>query len=86
MEEIFNFIENIYCEPMKIKGKVTFQNLGVGFWGIIDDEGQKWRPLKMPRKLQKEGLEVEIEAEESANQMSVFMWGKAIEIKSHKTL
>jgi hypothetical protein len=40
----------------------------------------------MPKKLQKEGLSVEVEAEESANQMSVFMWGKAIEIKSHKVL
>jgi hypothetical protein len=71
---------------MTIQGKVVFQKLGAGFWGIAGNDGQNYRPIKMPKKLQKEGLSVEVEAEESANQMSVFMWGKAIEIKSHKVL
>ncbi len=71
---------------MKIKGKVTHQSLGPGFWGIIGQDGQEWRPVNMPKELQKEGLQVAVEAEEAEEQMSVFMWGTAIEIKSHQII
>lgn len=71
---------------MKIKGKVSHQNIGPGFWGIIGQDGQEWRPLQMPSELQKEGLSVEIEAEEADEMMSVFMWGTAIQIIRYKIL
>ncbi len=66
---------------MTIKGKVIYQSLGPGFWGIEGQDGQNWRPLEMPGALQKEGLEVEVQAEKVDNAMSVFMWGTAIQIK-----
>lgn len=66
---------------MIIKGKVSHQALGPGFWGIIGDDGKQWRPLSLPSNLQKEGLALEVEAEEAKEQMSIFMWGTAIEIK-----
>jgi hypothetical protein len=66
---------------MKIKGKTTYQNLGMGFWGIIDEQGREWKPLNMPSELQKEDLAVEITAEEADEQMSIFMWGTAIIIQ-----
>jgi hypothetical protein len=71
---------------MTIKGKVEKQNLGPGFWGIIGDDGQKWRPVKMPKALQKEGIKVEVEAEQVNEMVSIFMWGKAIQIKKHKVI
>lgn len=74
-------ISNQEKYTMQITGKVAYQNLGTGFWGIIGNDGQEWRPVNMPSKLQQEGLQVVVEAEESANQMSVFMWGTAINIK-----
>lgn len=67
-------------EKIKIKGKVTFQNLGTGFWGIIDEQDQKWRPTNLPESMQEEGLEVNLIAEETKQQMSIFMWGKAVQI------
>lgn len=69
---------------MKIKGTVTFQALGTGFWGIETANGEQYRPAQLPAQYQKEGLEVEIEAEELEAQMSVFMWGTAIKINSIK--
>ncbi len=65
---------------MKIKGKVAYQSIGTGFWGIIGHDGKQWRPVEMPPDLQKEGLEVSIEAEEVRNAVSLFMWGTAIRI------
>jgi hypothetical protein len=71
---------------MTIKGKVQKQNLGTGFWGIISDNGEKWRPVKMPKALQKDGIQVEVEAELANEMVSIFMWGKAIQIKKHKII
>ncbi len=68
---------------MTITGKVVFQHIGPGFWGIIGADGKKWRPSNMPKTLEVEGLKVKIEANETKNQMSVFMWGTGIEIKSY---
>lgn len=65
---------------MKITGKVSYQSLGPGFWGIVGNDGQEWRPLHLPQALQKDGLDIEVEAEEAEEQMSVFMWGTAITI------
>lgn len=71
---------------MTIKGTVHHQDLSGGFWGIIDDQGGRWKPVKMPKKLQKEGLKVQVEAEEAKSVMSIFMWGTNITITSHQTL
>lgn len=65
---------------MKIKGRVGYQNLSGGFWGIIDEQGAKWKPQEMPKELQKEGLEVEIKAKKIMGGMSIFMWGTTIKV------
>lgn len=68
-----------------IRGKVCFQNLGVGFWGIIDNKGNEWRPVNMPEQLKKEGARVEVRAIE-VEEMSMFMWGKSVRIIGFHTL
>ena len=65
---------------MKIQGTVKYQKLSGGFWGIIDEEGNKWRPVKMPKELEKEGLKVQVEAKKADGGISIFMWGTSIEI------
>ncbi len=69
---------------MTIIGKVGYQNLFTGFWGIIDKEGKKWRAVNMPKELCQEGLSVEIEAQKADEQISMFMWGTPISIVSFK--
>jgi hypothetical protein len=71
---------------IKIKGKVSFQNLGTGFYGIIDHKGNEWRPISMPEQLKYDGKEVEIVAKEVDEEMSIFMWGTAVKIISFKTM
>ncbi|MCC6727531.1 MAG: hypothetical protein IT258_23705 [Saprospiraceae bacterium] len=68
----------------RIQGTVKYQNLGTGFWGIIDDQGNEWRPVNMPEQLKKEGKRVTVTAHE-ADEMSIFMWGTAVEIVRFNT-
>lgn len=68
-----------------ITGRVTFQNLGTGFWGIIDDNGNEWRPINMPAQLKLEGKKVRISFKEIEEDMSIFMWGTPVEIVSFGT-
>ena len=65
---------------MKIKGKVAYQELGTGFWGIIGNDGSKYRPVNLLKELEKEGLSVEVEAKEHKNAVSIFMWGITVKI------
>ncbi len=67
-------------EKFKIKGKVVYQNIGTGFWGIEDENKEKWMPVNMPDNLKKDGLKVELTAEEAREEVSVFMWGKPVNI------
>lgn len=71
---------------MKIKGTVKYQSLSGGFWGIIDADGNKWKPQEMPKALQKEGLKVEVEAEKAGGGISIFMWGTTIKISGFTIL
>jgi len=64
----------------KIQGTVSFLNIGPGFWGIIDDAGRQWRPVKMPKKLQKEGLRASFRLKEVEEEVSIFMWGTPVKI------
>ena len=66
---------------MKIKGKVVYQNIEGGFWGIEDDNGNQYRPVKMPPALQEKGKTVQVVAKE-VDEMGIFMWGVPIKIVS----
>ena len=65
---------------IKINGTIKYQSLGTGFWGIIGQDGQKWRPNNLPEQLQKEGTQVSLQAKKAKEQFSIFMWGTAIDI------
>ena len=68
-----------------IEGKIEYQDLGTGFWGIIADDGGKYRPMNLPEDLEKEGLHVSITAEEHKNAISLFMWGKTVKILDYSS-
>ena len=69
-----------------VTGKVVYQNLGMGFWGIEDTKGNQWRPVNMPEQLKHEGKEITVEIKEMEEDMSMFMWGVAVKIVSFSTL
>ena len=65
---------------MTITGKVTKKSIAGGFWAIIGEEGEQWRPINLPASLQEEGKSVSVKARLAEEDMSIFMWGTAIEI------
>ena len=73
-------------KQMIVKGKVEYVDLSGGFWGLIDQNGQQWRPVHMPAALQHQGLEVQLSCKQSKETISIFMWGTTIEIKEYKIL
>ncbi len=70
----------------RIKGTVTYQNLGTGFWGIVDQSGTEYRPVNMPEQIKKDGAEVQVTIREVEEDMSIFMWGTAVEVLGFHTL
>lgn len=63
-----------------VNGKMAHQSLGPGFWGLIADDGKEYRPVATVDELQVEGLAVTATVRLAEDQVSIFMWGKAIEI------
>lgn len=71
---------------MSIKGKVVYQNLGPGCWGIIDDKGRQWRPVNMPEQMKHKGAHVKVSAKEVEEMASIYMWGTPVKIISFHTI
>lgn len=69
-----------------IKGKVVYQNLGTGFWGIEESNGNKWLPINMPEQLKYEGKKVSVSIKEVKADASTFMWGTLVKIVGFQTL
>ena len=69
----------------RITGKVTYQNLGTGFWGIVDEKGGEWRPVNMPEQLKQEGKRATVTIREVEEGASIFMWGKPVEVVAFTT-
>lgn len=73
-------------QDMKITGTITYEDISGGFWGIIADDGRKFRPVSpIPRALQKVGQRVTATVEDAPG-YSIFMWGKEVEVKHIEAL
>lgn len=71
---------------MKITGTVVYQDLEGGFWGIIGDDNQQYRPVdELPASVQIDGRRVEVDLE-PANVVSITMWGRNVHIHEIKSL
>ena len=68
-----------------IKGTVSYQDIGTGCWGIIDESGNEWRVVNMPEQLKFDGKKVKVKAKTAKEEFSTFMWGKPIEVISFST-
>jgi len=71
---------------MTITGKVVHQNIGMGCWGIVADNGKEYRPVNMPEQLKTEGAKVTVSASTVKESVSMFMWGTPIKITSFETI
>ncbi|NVM00952.1 MAG: hypothetical protein HWN67_01330 [Candidatus Helarchaeota archaeon] len=65
---------------ISINGTIKHLKLEGGFYGIIGDDGNHYKPIKLAGEFKKDGLKVHIEAKERKGMISIHMWGRTIEI------
>ncbi|MFK7935037.1 MAG: hypothetical protein AB8G22_16115 [Saprospiraceae bacterium] len=65
---------------MTITGTITYQNIGMGFYGIETDNGKQYQPLNLDSAFAKKGLRVKVIAK-TLNVETMEMWGTPIEIQ-----
>ena len=71
---------------MKITGTIVHEELEGGFWGIVGDDDQKYRPVDaLPSPLRLEGCRVEAEIEPVPG-LSFAMWGRNVRVLTLKRL
>lgn len=59
--------------------------IGTGFWGIIDQNGNNYRPINMPAQLKFQGKTITVIVEKVEEGASIFMWGIPVKIVSFTT-
>ena len=65
---------------MEIKGSITFETVSGGFWGIISEDGRRFRPVEgIPQAFQQSGLAIRATVE-PADTFSIYMWGKEVHL------
>ena len=71
---------------MRLTGKVVYNKLEGGFWGIIAPSGKKYRPVQMPDQLKHEGRQITVQIRRRPDLVDVFMWGETVEIVGFHTV
>lgn len=61
-------------------GKVAYQPLEGGFWGLIDDAGQRYVPERLAPAFQHDGLRVRVRATLAEKNFGIQMWGTRIHL------
>ncbi len=61
-------------------GKVVYQKLEGGFWGLIDEAGQHYVPEALAPTFQHTGLRVRVRATLAEKTFGIQMWGTRIRL------
>ncbi len=65
---------------MRIEGRIVFENLEGGIWGIVDDRGRRFQPVDgLAEAWRKPGRRVRAEVE-PADMASFAMWGHIVRL------
>jgi|WetSurMetagenome_2_1015567.scaffolds.fasta_scaffold164146_2 hypothetical protein len=73
---------SVYADDklLTFQGEVVFVEIEGGFYGIIDQNGQKYLPSNLPGNLKKDGLKVRGTAQLKSGKLGFKQWGKMIDI------
>lgn len=67
-------------KEIESNGKVVYVDLEGGFYGIVADNGQKYKPVNLDEEFKEDGLFIHFKARAAQNQTNIHMWGKLIYI------
>ncbi|MDG5816123.1 hypothetical protein QA601_13600 [Chitinispirillales bacterium ANBcel5] len=68
------------CNPTQYSGTITYIDLEGGFYGIITEEGERYRPINLPEEFREDGLKVTFSGSVAEDVVGIHMWGKPFEI------
>ncbi len=79
---IILFVFVIGCTNSYINGtgKIQYNDFEGGFYGIIDDNGEKYDPINLPTDFEEDGIRVGYTLKILENQSGYHMWGRVVEI------
>ena len=63
-------------------GTINYIDLEGGFYGITDEDGNKYDPINLEGKYKEDGLQIKFSAEILEDYANIHMWGTIIEITS----
>ena len=65
---------------MDIHGRISFQDLEGGFWGILGGNGEKYLPVDgVPEEYRKDGLHIRARIE-TVHMVGTSMWGQYVKL------
>lgn len=74
--------ENPPSSVISGRGKIIYQDLEGGFFGVIGDDGRKFLPASLPEKYKVDGMQVMYTFRPQKDTVSFMMWGEPVEIIS----
>lgn len=74
--------ENPASSDISGRGKVVYQDLEGGFFGVIGEDGRKFLPVSLPDKFKTDGMQVTYIFRPQQDTVSFMMWGEPVEIIS----
>jgi hypothetical protein len=66
---------------MKLKGRLTFEDLGAGAWVLVSEDGKRYELHGVEGGKLSEGARVEVEGELDAGSVSTAMTAPALRVK-----
>lgn len=67
---------------LRLKGQVLFQEFEGGFFGFIDENGNKYTPIGMDKKHLRHGLVIEISGRVISDMITTTQFGEVIKVES----
>ncbi len=71
---------------MTLTGTVAYQNMEGGFYGFVDNKGNKYTPMNLSTEHRKNGLVIQVSAKEVVDMMTTTQFGQLIEVTNIKVL
>jgi len=65
---------------IEFDGTIKYIELEGGFYGIVDNNGNRYYPINLPEEYKIDGLNVHVKARIRRDIASIHMWGITIEI------
>lgn len=69
-----------------IEGKVVYEPIETGIWGIVDKSGSRYEPIRMPEQLKMPGRQVKVKVRLLPDTLTARMWGTPVEIIAFHTI